>query len=78
MIEIKADSERNENVTEATVIVNIDADGKRAATKELYAILKSLDEKCPDIFMSAIDMHIKHMIIDEMKEGGDDDYRSAD
>ena len=73
MIEIKANSERNGNVTEVTAIINIDADDKRAATKELYGILKSLDEKCPDILMDAIDMHIRHMIIDEMKEGDDND-----
>lgn len=73
MIEIKADSKKTENGREATVIIHIDADDKKIATKELYIILNSLDEKCPDVLMDAVDMHIKHIICDELfEEGGEE------
>ena len=72
MIEIKADSKKNGNAKEGTVSIRIHADDKKSATRELFTILKALDEKFPEILMDAIDLHIKD-IINEFEEGGDDD-----
>ena len=72
MIEIKADSSKVGNGTSVEVGVRIHADDKKSATRELLSILKALDKKFPDIFMDAIELHIKD-IINEFEEGGDDD-----
>lgn len=73
MIEIKADSSKLENGTGVEVSVRINADNKKSATRELFTILKALDEKFPEILMDAIDLHIKDIIINEFEEGGDND-----
>lgn len=73
MIEIKADSSKVGNETGVEVSVRIHADDKKSATRELSSILKALDKKFPEILMDAIELHIKDIIINEFKEGGDND-----
>lgn len=73
MIEIKADSSKVEKGTGVEVSIRIHCDNKKSATRELFTILKALDKKFPEILMDAIDLHIKDIIINEFKEGGDDD-----
>lgn len=78
MIEIKADSKDLGNQIEVNVSVQIHA-GNKEATKELCAILKCLYDKQPEIFMDALELHMKD-IFDEIitvrecfEEGDEDD-----
>ena len=73
MIELKANSTKSENATGVDVTIKIHADDKKTATKELFIILKELDNKFPDILMDAIELHIKDIIRNEFMKGGDDD-----
>lgn len=73
MIELKANSTKLENATGVDVSIKIHADDKKSATKELCGILKALDDRFPEILMNAIELHMKDMIVNEFKEGGDYD-----
>lgn len=69
MIKITATTDE-ENGVDVRVLIHGD---KKGVTKELTAILKSLDNKFPEILMDAIEWHIKDMIVNEFQEGGEDD-----
>jgi hypothetical protein len=64
MIESKADSSKLGNETGVDVSVRIHVDNKKSATRELFYILKALDEKFPEILMDAIELHIEDIIKD--------------
>lgn len=71
MIEIRTNSTELENTTGVDIKVRMSGDSK-TLTKELYTILKSLDDRVPQLLMDAVDMHIKH-IIKVCNEVDDDD-----
>lgn len=63
---IKIESQFTHRVKGSAVDVGIEVEGMSDdVTKELAAILQSFDERFPDIFMNAIELHIKHLF----KEG---------
>jgi hypothetical protein len=69
MIEIKAKSNKENKVT-----VSVKLDGhKSAVVKELFGILKALDENYPEILMNAVDLHMNDICNSIIEEGGYDD-----
>jgi hypothetical protein len=69
MIEIKANSNRRNKVTVSVIL-----DGhKSVVVKELFGILKALDENYPEILTDAVDLHMNDICNSIIEEGGEDD-----
>lgn len=70
MIQIKANTNGEENSVDVRLIVHGD---EKSVTKELFYVLKALDDRFPKLLMNAVDMHINDICDEIMEEGGDDD-----
>jgi hypothetical protein len=69
MIEIEAKLNRRNKVT-----VNVKLDGhEQTVVRELFGILKALDENYPKILMNAVDLHMNDICNSIIEEGGEDD-----
>lgn len=69
MIKIEAKSIKENKVT-----VSVKLDGhKPTVVKELFGVLKALDENYHEILMNAIDLHMYDICNSINEEGGEDD-----